>query len=550
MTLVLSDGLFTSQTEDSVRRVVNAKWNSLKTLNTIAPIQTLDFCVSFSSVSALIGNLGQSNYAMANTIVDGYLARHKNAFSLSVPSVSHLGYFARYQGAHESNVKSTTLSPDGKLSLAVWNLSSMRLTDLCAYLEDGLLKLYSGVRAPYYIPDIPWNQLHKEVGLASDAIHLITREETTGGIREGTESNVFDKVLSLLDLSTSDFSPEVPFTSYGMDSLAATRISEALRPYIKISQMQLLGGMTWNHLETKMREASTATGDAPTVSLTNPLIEMVEKYSKNFKNHIPSSQPPKEDIIVITGTSGSVGTSVLVDCLKCPNVKHIYALNQPTADPVKAQKAALAKRGFDPSLVDTPKLTLLNADLTSGDLGIGESLLGELRAVVTHIIHAGWLINWSFDLSRFESLIRGTRNLIDLALSSPLPTPPRIVFISSVAVLRGCKYLFPVIDFCFHLTLLAQLPKMANCVPRNLLDQNLLWATATASLNGSPNVSSSSLLRRQVSVPLLSEWIRCPVRVTATGRRRSGSRPLSNLRPSSSAFRIPRLYVIPALTGW
>ncbi|KAF9650882.1 hypothetical protein BDM02DRAFT_3185038 [Thelephora ganbajun] len=423
MTLVLSDGLFVSQTEDSIRRVVNVKWDSIKTLDTIVPIQTLDFCVSFSSVSALIGNLGQSNYAMANTIVDGYLARHKNAFSVSVPSISDLGYFARYQGAHESNVKSTMLSPD----------------DLCAYLEDGLLKLYSGVRAPYYIPDMPWNQLHKETGLACDTVHLVTREETADVVGEGGGhgSSVLDKVLSLLDLTTSDFSPEVPFTSYGMDSLAATRISEALRPYIKISQMQLLGGMTWNHLEAKMREAGTATDAPSTADLANPLIKMVEKYSKNFEDHIPSSKPPTEEIVVITGTSGSVGSSVLVDCLKCPDVKHIYALNRPAADPVKAQKAAFAKRGFDPSLVDTPKLTLLNADLATGDLGIGESLLEELRTTVTHIIHAGWLINWSLDLSRFEPLVRGTRNLIDLALSSPLPTPPRIVFISSIAVLRG-----------------------------------------------------------------------------------------------------------------
>lgn len=119
MTLVLSDGLFTNQTEDSIRRVVNAKWDSLTTLDTIIPIQTLDFCVSFSSVSALIGNRGQSNYAMANTVVDGYLARHKNAFSVSVPSISDLGYFARYQGAHGSTVKSTMLSPDGKFLPAV-----------------------------------------------------------------------------------------------------------------------------------------------------------------------------------------------------------------------------------------------------------------------------------------------------------------------------------------------------------------------------------------------------------------------------------------------
>ena len=114
MTLVLSDGLFATQTEENIRNVVNTKWESLRTLDAIVPIKTLDFCVSFSSVSALVGNLGQSNYAMANAVVDGYLARRQNAFSVSVPSISDLGYFARYQGARESNVKSTMLSPDGE----------------------------------------------------------------------------------------------------------------------------------------------------------------------------------------------------------------------------------------------------------------------------------------------------------------------------------------------------------------------------------------------------------------------------------------------------
>ena len=334
-------------------------------------------------------------------------------------------------------------------SLLFGNLHSTRSTELCAYLEDGLLKLYSGVRARYYIPDLPWNLLHKGIGLTSDIVHLTTREETATAAREDGESSVFDKVLDVLGLSASDFSPQVPFTSYGMDSLAATRISEALRPHIKVSQMQLLGGMTWNNLEARMQEAGKATDGASPAKPADPLIKLTEKYSKNFGDHVPSLKSPAEDTIVITGTSGSIGSSVLVDCLKCPNVKHIYALNRPSTDPVRSQKVALERRGFDPSLVDTPKLTLLNADLAAGDLGIGELLLEELRTTVTHIIHAGWLVNWSLGLSRFEPLIRGTRNLIDLSLSSPLPTPPRIIFISSIAVLRGREYFSLNVDLYF-----------------------------------------------------------------------------------------------------
>jgi thioester reductase-like protein len=167
---------------------------------------------------------------------------------------------------------------------------------------------------------------------------------------------------------------------------------------------------------------------------------MVDKYSKNFEDHIPSLESPAEEIIMVTGTTGSIGSSILAECLKSPKAKHVYALNRPSTDPRSAQKASFADRGFDPSLTDTQKLTFLNADLAAGDLGIGGPLLQKLRATVTHVIHAAWPVNWSLGLSQYEPSIRSTRNLIDLALSSPLPTPPRIIFISSIAVLRGCKY--------------------------------------------------------------------------------------------------------------
>ena len=40
-----------------------------------------------------------------------------------------------------------------------------------------------------------------------------------------------------------------------MDSLAATRVSQELRKYVVISQMQLLGGVTWDQLVPRLDEA-------------------------------------------------------------------------------------------------------------------------------------------------------------------------------------------------------------------------------------------------------------------------------------------------------
>ena len=49
----------------------------------------------------------------------------------------------------------------------------------------------------------------------------------------------------------------------------------------------------------------------------------------------------------------------------------------------------------------------------------------------------GWRVDFNVSLRSFEPLIAGSRNLLDLALNSPLPGGPRVVFVSSAGVLRS-----------------------------------------------------------------------------------------------------------------
>lgn len=64
MTLVLADGLFMRQTAESFDRVCLTKLNALETFRAEVPIEKLDFFISFSSIVAILGNSGQSNYAV------------------------------------------------------------------------------------------------------------------------------------------------------------------------------------------------------------------------------------------------------------------------------------------------------------------------------------------------------------------------------------------------------------------------------------------------------------------------------------------------------
>jgi thioester reductase-like protein len=65
------------------------------------------------------------------------------------------------------------------------------------------------------------------------------------------------------------------------------------------------------------------------------------------------------------------------------------------------------------------------------------SLCCQLRTSVTTVIHNAWRLDFNLALSSFESAIRGTRNLLDLAMTSPHAAHIRLFFTSSIAVTRS-----------------------------------------------------------------------------------------------------------------
>ena len=63
LAVLLSDGMFSSLTEETFECVFPPKVQTLHVLENIIDIESLDFFVSFSSVCGLFGNAGQTNYA-------------------------------------------------------------------------------------------------------------------------------------------------------------------------------------------------------------------------------------------------------------------------------------------------------------------------------------------------------------------------------------------------------------------------------------------------------------------------------------------------------
>lgn len=249
-----------------------------------------------------------------------------------------------------------------------------------------------------YIPPLSWGGVERDMGLSSVCAHLHSQDPpySPGRTRNGSESNGQDysellkQVVDLLDISMEDFSPELPFSAYGLDSLGATRISQAVRPYASVSQMQLLGGLSWKHLEERIKEQLMGEDSVLRRSPIDDVLEKMAQYSKEFVPHTGTDPLPSYDVVFITGTTGTIGSNVLAQLVADSKVGKVYCFNRQGSTPLDSrQRIALRDRGLDPSVVDLPKVVLLEGTISQPKLGLADDLYEEVRTSITHVIHIG-----------------------------------------------------------------------------------------------------------------------------------------------------------------
>lgn len=61
-------------------------------------------------------------------------------------------------------------------------------------------------------------------------------------------------LMTSLGVDENTFSLDIPFINCGLDSIRATRLSRQLKPFVEISQLDLLLGMTWNDLKQRIEQ--------------------------------------------------------------------------------------------------------------------------------------------------------------------------------------------------------------------------------------------------------------------------------------------------------
>lgn len=136
------------------------------------------------------------------------------------------------------------------------------------------------------------------------------------------------------------------------------------------------------------------------------MLDMIAKYTVDFPVHEPVTDFTPDGpgaVVLLTGSTGTLGSYILAHLISDPRVLRVYALNRAASgkSTLDRQTDAFVDRGLDVALLQSPKFKLITGDASREHLGVDESTYIEVSAVLSiHLIYLSKI----FLRSRTQSL--------------------------------------------------------------------------------------------------------------------------------------------------
>ncbi|KAI1261602.1 putative NRPS-like enzyme [Xylariaceae sp. FL1019] len=232
------------------------------------------------------------------------------------------------------------------------------------------------------------------------------------------------------------------FFDSGMDSLQALQLVRTIRTALHQPGLAL-STVYRNPTPESLAKPITASdsGNSDDRVLAGQLFNTYRDLVQQFTRDVSSSQEDpflqghggKVDVL-LTGSTGTLGTSILHALLRHPSVGQVVCLNR-GADGGRATQ----HDRFRAAQLDTGMLTrcmFLQADLFDPKLGLDEETYAMLSINIGLVIHNAWPVNFNLNLLSFRPLLAGLVNLFKFTASASV-TARRFIFVSSVSAVVG-----------------------------------------------------------------------------------------------------------------
>lgn len=161
------------------------------------------------------------------------------------------------------------------------------------------------------------------------------------------------------------------------------------------------------------------------------LQDLIEQIQPPSSNPSPVKDAPQTHSVILTGSTGNLGTYLLDSLLRNPAVKQVHCFNR-RENAIEVQKKNFAAYGLH---LDISRVSFWTVDLTKPDFGLQPEALQHLQETTTLIIHNAWAVNFNLSLASFKPNLTGTVNLINFTTRAK--HLPRFFFISSISSTMG-----------------------------------------------------------------------------------------------------------------
>nr|WP_245703344.1 type I polyketide synthase [Streptomyces lushanensis] len=450
---VLDDGLVSAQNAERLDGVLRPKADAAWHLHELTRDLDLTAFVLFSSVAAVIGGPGQSNYAAANSFLDG-LARHRAAHGLPALSLAW-GLWEQTSGL-TGGLTETDLRRIARSGFRpVATEQGPALLDLALRLgrpDTVATPLDLAVlRGQPQIPTVLRSLVRTPVrgvarAAADDGTALADRLAGLTGPeqREVVLKALLDAMGGVLGHGGGrSIDPERPFTQLGFDSLTSVELRNRLAA---VTGLRLPATLVFDHptpaaLATRLLTELLATGGGPgtdpggvardTVDYTAD-IRLADDIRPAAETVSPTASPRE---ILLTGASGFLGAFLLRDLMLTTEARiHCLVRGADEAAAYERLRTSLEwYRVWD--AVDPDRLSVLVGDLAEEGLGLAPEVFDSLARTADVVYHAGATVHWLHPYTALRAAnVRGTEEILRLAARHR--TVP-VHYVSTVGVFDG-----------------------------------------------------------------------------------------------------------------
>ncbi|KAK8016859.1 Non-canonical non-ribosomal peptide synthetase FUB8 [Apiospora rasikravindrae] len=255
-------------------------------------------------------------------------------------------------------------------------------------------------------------------------------------------------------VGASKLDPDADFFSAGIDSMQVIKASRLLRASLAVALKRDIPAsdlttrvvytnpsphMLARYIMQNLVESEGANKAVnPEAQHQRDMTALWDKYTHNLMSKPLTKRPEASETnqtVLITGTTGMLGSYMLDIMAHSPRVRKIICLNRPDDGGAGKQTTAMQERGLDGSYGG--KAEFLQIDASQPNLGLSKDVYARLQQEADRVVLNAWPVNFNMPVSSFEPHIRGVRNWADFAATSKKRVA--VVFVSSIGTVNGWK---------------------------------------------------------------------------------------------------------------